>query len=61
MHKEFIAIVLGLIDSREHNNNMAHYDSYFERLANIQKIIDDRKTWTIDSKKEKLNLKPITK
>lgn len=59
IHNELIEIVRGLIDSREHNNHKAHYNDYFTRLANIEKIIDERRKWSLDEKKRRLKLKPI--
>jgi len=57
--KEFIEIVRGLIDARPRNNLIAHYNEYYQRLVNIQNIIEQRRTWTIEEKKRKLKLKPI--
>lgn len=55
---EIVGIVRGLIDAKQKNNLLAHYNHYFTRLTNIQKIIDERKTWTLEDKKQKLKLKP---
>lgn len=56
--KEIVEIVRGLIDSRKKNNHLAHYNHYFTRLTNIQVIIDKRKNWTLEDKRQKLKLKP---
>ena len=58
--KQIIDIVLGLVDSREHNDNRAHYDFYFEKLSNVQSIIEERRKWTLEDKVSRLKLKPIT-
>lgn len=59
IHKELIEIVRGLIDSREYNNHKAHYNNYFTSLINIQNLINERRKWTLEEKKRRLNLKPI--
>lgn len=56
--EEVIAVVNGLIDAREKNDHLAHYNHYYYRLANIQQIIDQRKHFTIEEKIKKLKLKP---
>ena len=56
--KEISEIVRGLIDAKSHNNHLSHYNHYFEKLTNIQTIIDKRNTWSIEEKKRKLKLKP---
>lgn len=56
--KEITEIVRGLIDAKSKNNHLAHYNHYYTRLANIQDIIDKRKNWTIEDKRQRLKLKP---
>jgi hypothetical protein len=55
---EISEIIRGLIDSREKNNHLAHYNQYYNKLVNIQTIIDKRKGWNIEEKRRKLKLKP---
>ncbi len=59
--KEISEIVRGLIDSRERNNHLAHYNQYYKRLVNINTIIDETKNWNIETKRHKLKLKPKPK
>ena len=56
--KEIVEIIRGLIDARQKNDRLAHYNYYFAQLANIETIIDDRKNWTLADKKRRLKLKP---
>lgn len=56
--KEIIEIVRGLIDSRPQNNHLAHYNHYFTRLSNIQSIILQRNSYTLEEKRRRLKLKP---
>lgn len=55
---EIVEIVRGLIDSRERNDHLAHYNHYYTRLTNIQEIINARSSWTLADKKRRLQLKP---
>jgi hypothetical protein len=57
--KEIIEIVKGLVDSRVRNDQKAHYLHYFQRLTNIQEIIEKRKKFSLEEKTLRLKLKPI--
>lgn len=55
-------IVLGLVDARNTINNQgykAHYHFYDKHLSNIEAILSERQKWTIQSKIDRLRLKPI--
>ncbi|MBN8681646.1 MAG: hypothetical protein J0L99_03305 [Chitinophagales bacterium] len=60
--KSLSNIVLGLVDARNTTNNQgykAHYHFYEEHLSNIETILKERQKWTIHSKIDRLQQKPI--
>ena len=55
--KELALIVNGVIDARIHNNFLAHYNRYLNRLASIQNLVITRSKWTLEDKQNRLKLK----
>jgi hypothetical protein len=55
--KQLALIVNGVIDAKVHNNFIAHYNHYINRLTSIQNIITERSKWTLEDKQNRLKLK----